>query len=229
MLDFDAHIIGENPKKMLIFLHGYNGTVADHQYALDWFKQYLRDTVLIVPHAPEISDKDPQRFQWYGMLKYDAANRRRQPETSTTEIFAIYNAAAAEIDACAAVINDFIDTVQQQYHIDDAHTFLCGFSQGAMLTIYTALTRDSELGGAFALSGLVAGTDLLANKIHSRPPLYMFHGQDDMKVQYKTLTESEKWLKTHNIAVKTETYVALTHRMNEEEIMRICEIIHRSR
>ncbi len=59
MLDFDAHIIGENPKKMLIFLHGYNGTVADHQYALDWFKQYLRDTVMIVPHAPEISDKDP--------------------------------------------------------------------------------------------------------------------------------------------------------------------------
>ncbi len=227
MLDFDAHIIGESPKKMLIFLHGYNGTVADHQYALDWFKQYLHDTVLVVPHAPEISDKDPQRFQWYGMLKYDAANRRRQPETSTAEIFAIYNAAATEIDACAKMINNFIDTMQQQYHIDNAHTFLCGFSQGAMLTIYTALTRSSELGAAFALSGLVAGTDLLAYKIHSRPSLYMFHGRDDMKVQYKTLEESEKWLKMHNIPLKIETYADLTHHMSEEEIIRICEIINR--
>lgn len=226
MLDFDAHIIGESPKNMLIFLHGYNGTVADHQYALAWFEQHLRDTVLIVPHAPETSDKNPERRQWFGMLKYDATNRRKQPETSVEEIFAIYNQTAADIAHCAKQINDFINTMQQQYHFDDAHTFLCGFSQGAMLTIYTALTRDSELGGAFVLSGLVAGADSLAGKISARPPLYLFHGTADMKVQFKTLTESEKWLKSYNVPLKIATYDGLEHRMCEEEITEITDIIN---
>ncbi len=228
MLDYDAHIFGASPKNLVIFLHGYNGTVADHQYAIDWFKQYLDNAVLIVPHAPEISDKNPQRFQWFGMLQYDEANRRTQPETSVEEIFAIYNSAAGDVDSRAAMINDFIDAMQKKYRADDAHTFLCGFSQGAMLTIYAALTRSAALGGAFVLSGLVAGSDLIADKITSRPPLYMFHGRDDMKVQFKTLEHSAKWLQARNIPLKIKTYADLAHRMTEDEIAEVAAIINQT-
>lgn len=228
MFDYDAVVLGTNPQNLVIFLHGYNGTVADHQYALDWLAQYLKNAVLIVPHAPEISDKNPQRFQWFGMLQYDAANRRAQPETTTAEIFAIYNSAARDMDSRAAQINEFIDAMQTKYGTDDTHTFLCGFSQGAMLTIYAALTRRATLGGAFVLSGLVAGADLLNTKITVRPPLYMFHGRDDMKVQFKTLAESEKWLQARNIPLQIKTYADLAHRMTEEEIAEVAAVINQT-
>lgn len=226
MFEYDSYITGEQPDKLVIFLHGYNGTIATHQYALDWFKQYVQNAVIIAPHAPQISDKNPERRQWFGLRKYDAANTRSQPQTSVEDIFDIYNRAAPEIDSCAAQINNFIDTIQQKYGIDDAHTFLCGFSQGAMLTIYTALSRATVLGGAFALSGLAAGVDLLQTKIKAHPPLYLFHGEDDLRVQYKTLPTTLAWLKKNNIPANVQTYAGLDHRMKEEEIRLIADIIN---
>lgn len=226
MFEYDSYIIGPTPNKLVIFLHGYNGTIATHQYALDWLKQYVQNAVIIAPQAPQISDKNPERRQWFGMLKYDVQNRRADPQTTTEDIFAIYNNANTEIDLCAAQINLFIDALQQKFGIDDTHTFLCGFSQGAMLTLYTALTRHTPLGGAFVLSGLVAGADSLQTKISARPPLYLFHGEDDLRVQYKTLPITLDWLKQNHVSAKVQTYAGLDHRMNEEEIKQIANVIN---
>lgn len=228
MLNYDVYLLGEKPENLVVFLHGYNGTAATHQYAIDWLKNGLKNAVLVVPHAPEISDKNPERRQWFGMLKHDAANRRALPETSCEEIFAIYNQTAADIDNCAQIVNNFIDDMQKIYQTDDKHTFLCGFSQGAMLTIYSALTRNGELGGAFVLSGLVAGADLLDTKIHSRPPLYLFHGKDDLRVQFKTLAQSEKWLAARQIPLEVRTFADLAHKMTEEEMAIIAAIINQT-
>ena len=226
MFEYNSYISGEKPDKLVIFLHGYNGTIATHQYALDWLAKYLRNAVLIVPHAPQISDKNPERRQWFGMLKYDPDDIRSQPQTSIDDILAIYNRASAEIDSCARQINLFIDEMQQKFNIDNAQTFLCGFSQGAMLTLYTALSRHSKLGGAFVLSGLVAGADLLQTKIKTRPPFYLFHGEDDLRVQYKTFPTTQEWLRQNNISFKTRTYTGLAHRMNEEEVRAVADIIN---
>lgn len=226
MLKYNPYILGTSPQNLVIFLHGYNGNPADHQYAIDWLKQYLQQSILVVPEAPEICDKNPEKKQWFGMLKYDAANRRSQPETTVAEIMDIYNAATPEIASRAQMLNEFISDLQQQFHIDNAHTYLIGFSQGAMLTIWTALTRLQKIAGGFVLSGLIAAEKTLADKIESRPPLYMFHGQDDMKVQYKTLDFSVQWLQQRQIPLKVQTYTDLPHRINEAEIKSIADIIN---
>lgn len=225
MLKYDEYISPDKTANLVVFLHGYNCTVAMHQYAIDWLKDNLRNSVLIVPYSTEISDKNPERLQWFGMLKHDADNRRAVPETSAEEIFAIYNRTAADISRCAAIINDFIDSLQQKYRINDKHTFLCGFSQGAMLALYTALVRKSELGGAFVLSGLTAGADLLATQIHSYPQIYMFHGSNDTKVQFKTLQKSIAWLKEHHIPVQQYVFDGLEHKMITEEMKIIADKI----
>ena len=226
MLTYNSYILGNIPQNLVIFLHGYNGNPADHQYAIDWLKQYLQQSILIVPEAPEICDKNPQKKQWFGMLKYDAANRRSQPETTVAEIMDIYNAAAPEIASRAQMLNQFISDLQQQFNIDNAHTYLIGFSQGAMLTVWTALTRPQKIAGGFVLSGLIAAEETLADKVESQPPLYLYHGQDDMKVQYKTLDFSAQWLQQRQIPLKVQTYTDLAHRINEAEIKSIADIIN---
>ena len=228
MLEFKQYQIGKRPQNLVIFLHGYNGTLEDHQYAVDWLKKYLKKSILITPQAPEICDKNPQKRQWFGMIKYDSENLRRKPETPIDKIFEIYNTASEEVAKCAKEINNFISEQQQKYNISGAHTFIIGFSQGAMLAIYAALTRPASLGGAFVLSGLVAADKSLEQKISSYTPIYMFHGTEDLKVQYKTLAYSMEWLKKHNIIVKHNIYQNLAHRINEEEIKTIANIIDQS-
>ncbi|MBP5352497.1 MAG: dienelactone hydrolase family protein [Alphaproteobacteria bacterium] len=225
MLQYLSHQIGQ-PRKLVVFLHGYNGSIADHQYAIDWLLKKVDNAVVITPQAPEICDKNPEKFQWFGMIKYDPDRRRSLGETSIADILAIYNAPREIIDDRAAKINQFIDAMQDKFHIDDEQTYLIGFSQGAMLTIYTALTRTHQIGAAFALSGLVAGTELLQHRIQSRPPLYMYHGKNDMKVQYKTLPFSLQWLQEHQIEVTARTYDGLDHRMLEDELTDIATRIN---
>jgi phospholipase/carboxylesterase len=221
VLKYEIYTIGLQPESLVIFLHGYNGNIADHGYAIDWIKNKLRSAYLVIPEAPEICDRNTSKRQWFGMLKYDADGIRIKPQTSTADIFAIYNRAAVEIDNRSGDINAFIDIMQKKYAISDDNTYIIGFSQGAMLTIYTALSRKNPVAGAFALSGLVAGAKCLEQKILARPPLYLFHGENDLKVQYKTFADSLRWLKNHNINCHYRSYPNLTHKITEEEINEI--------
>ena len=75
------------------------------------------------------------------------------------------------------------------------------------------------------LSGLVAGVDELSKNIKSKPSIYLFHGQKDAKVQYKTLSSTSLWLKEHGIDFQTFIYPELAHKVIEDEIIKISEII----
>lgn len=227
MFKYDSYKIG-TPSKLVIFIHGYNGTIADHQYAIDWLCKKLRNALLIIPQAPQISEKNSLKYQWFGMKKYDPENKRTQENTSSEEIFAIYNNAQKDVSDCAQAINKFIDDMQQKYEIDDAHTYLIGFSQGAMLAIYSALSRHHQLDSVFSLSGLIAAEDLLSENIKATPKVYLFHGTEDLKVQYKTLPDSIKWLQLHGINPQVYTYNELAHKICEAEINQIAAEINQN-
>ncbi|MDO4162052.1 MAG: dienelactone hydrolase family protein [Pseudomonadota bacterium] len=213
-------------QNLIIFLHGYNDCIANHEQTADLLCQKLPHAQIVLPQSDEPCDKNPQQRQWFGMMSYDAENKRTQPETSVPEIFRIYHKAEADICRCSGEINNFINTLQQKYLIDNRHTYLIGFSQGAMLTIYTALSRTTTLGGAFVLSGLVAGRASLAEKINSQPPLYLFHGKKDLKVQYKTVKSTATWLRHRGIPTTVFSFDNLSHHVTEQEIDIIADIIN---
>lgn len=227
MLEYESEIIGQKPQNLVIFLHGYNGTIDDHAYALEWLKQSLENSWLYIPSAPEISEKNPAKKQWFGMIKYDENNSRCQADTTTDEIIKIYNRTQNDVSARADEINDFIGEMQQRHNVAEENTYIIGFSQGAMLALFCALSDKKVKGGAFMLSGLVAGEKLLAQKIANRPHIYMFHGKNDNKVQYKTLAFSDEWLTKNGVNHSVFTYPDLAHKMCEAEIKQICEIINK--
>lgn len=228
MFDYVVENDVKNPTSLVVFLHGYNGTIEDHAYAINWLKQYLTKSILIVPEAPEICDKNPNKKQWFGMKKYDADNLRRDENTSAEQIYEIYNQTAAEISNRAAEMNDLISIMQKKYNISAQKTFLIGFSQGAMLALYTALSDSKVSGGVFALSGLIAGFSKLFEDIKSAPTVYLFHGQKDTKVQYKTFPLTLKMLQEKNINFQFVTYPELTHKISEEEVIKISNIINKT-
>lgn len=226
MLNYVDYKIGDNPKKLVIFLHGYNGNIEDHQYAIDWLISNLTSVYLIIPEAPEICDKNPKKRQWFGMLKYDPENLRTKSNTSIKEIFDIYNKSSQEISKRSKDVNALIDTIQNKYDIKNENTYIIGFSQGAMLTIYTALTRKQEIASAFPIAGIIAGYSLLEKEQQSRPKLYLHHGEADMKVQYKTHKQTLRWLKKHGVSGQCNTYPNIVHRITEQEINNISKIIN---
>ena len=226
MFEYKVNKLRKPAKNLIVFLHGYNDCVENHADTFTTLRKQLSNSYVVRPRAADVCEKNPLQFQWFGMQQYDSENLRSKPETETKHINAIYNKTAFAIDAKARQINSFIDELQKKYGIDNAHTYLIGFSQGAMLALYTAISRSAQIGGVFALSGLIAGRKLLAKKVNSLPPVYLFHGRNDLKVQFKTLNSTIFWLKRHGLAVKIFTYAELTHHVTQQEIAEICAVIN---
>lgn len=216
----------EKPEKLVIFIHGYNGTPEAIDYAVQILRAKLKGAVIVVPRAPFKCEKNGDNLQWLSFYKVDPEVRFRNPEASTEEIFDIFNRLGQDFAAVAAQMNEFIDKQQKLWQIDDAHTYVMGFSQGAMISIFTALTRRHRLAGCVAVAGIVAGRDELEKRIVSKPKFLLLHGRDDATVQYKTLPETLKWFGQHKLDFRVAEFDNLAHRMNEPEMQTAADFIN---
>jgi len=213
--------------KLIIFLHGY---ISEAEDVIPYAKMLLKNlhhAVIVIPEADMVCERDPNKKQWYALNDVDPDRRRRKPETSTAEIIDIYNRTGPRISAVAQRVNHFISDLQKRYHITNKNTYVMGFSQGAMLALYTGLTRRYKLGGIFPFAGIVCGKDLLEKELLSHPEIYLFHGTNDLSVQYKTLEFTKNWLEQHNIYWEAIEYDGVAHKLIEDEMVDAAEIINR--
>ncbi|MCQ2741102.1 MAG: alpha/beta hydrolase [Alphaproteobacteria bacterium] len=215
-----------NPKKLVVFIHGYNGTPEAIEYAVQYLLPNLKDTVVVIPRAPFPCEKDGENLQWLSFYQVDPLALFREESTTTEEIFEIFNKLGNSFAEVANQMNEFISEQQKIWKIDDANTFVMGFSQGAMISMYTAFTRKTLLGGCISVAGIIAGKDRLKNEILSRPPLLLLHGRADTTVQYKTLPKTEEWLNNNKISYKKYEFDKLAHRMNADEMKAVADFIN---
>lgn len=219
-------INSKSPQKLVVFLHGYNGSVEDATPIIDMLLPRLKSAAIVAPESMFDCEKNSAKKQWYSLAEFDKDEQRRSPELSAEEIMEIYNRYGDSLHSCAKQINAFIDREQDQYNITDENTFIMGFSQGAQLAIYAALSRKGKVGACISLSGVVAGKDKLAEDIISRPKVYMMHGTADISVQYQTLDSSLKWLHEHGIEVKDFRYKKLGHEMTDTEMREVAKVVN---
>ena len=72
--------IGVNPQKLIIFIHGYNGSPEAIDYAIQSLRGKLHNAILVVPRAPFECEKDVNNLQWlsfYQVDLYTALSRRQ--------------------------------------------------------------------------------------------------------------------------------------------------------
>lgn len=213
-----------NPKKLVVFIHGYKSSMDDLSPDMGLLSSLLPECVIVTPQSDK-HHKNSKVLEWYDVSAYDVERKRRNPQTSVEEIVEIYNKAGEQLTIRAREMNEFIDEMQVLYRLNDECTYVAGFSQGAMMALFTALSRKGRVGGCFALSGIVAGKDCLAKELVSKPDVYMLHGKSDVTVQYKTLDFSIDWLKNHGVDVRVQEYENLTHKIINEEIVFMSQII----
>ncbi len=218
---------GNKPKRLVIFLHGYKSCIDDLLPSIEVLKNKLNDTLFIIPSSDMVCEKNPSKLQWYPLVDVDPLKKRRDPNTSTKDIINIYNKTGERISDVSKRINLFINSIQKEYKISNKNTFIMGFSQGAMLAIYTGLSRRYKVGGVFCFAGIICGKDKLEKELSSNPIVYLFHGTNDLAVQYKTLKYTKTWLKEHNIDWESFEYDGIEHKLIDDEMFDASDIINR--
>lgn len=215
-----------NPRKLVVFIHGYNGSPEAIDYAVQGLREKLTDCVIVVPRAPFVCEKNGDNLQWLSFYKVDPEVRFRNPDALVEEIFDIFDHLGDDFAEIGMQMNAFITEQQKTWNVDDAHTYVMGFSQGAMISVYTALSRRTLLAGCIAVAGIIPGKSRLEKEIVSKPPFLLLHGKDDATVQHKTLPTTVAWFKEHDISFEVYEFDNLAHRMNDAEMQKVAEFIN---
>ena len=176
----------DEASSLVVFLHGYGANGADLLGLADPLAPHLPGTAFLAPDAPEPCAGAPMGFQWFPIPWIDGSPQ------------AVAEARAAE---AATSLNAFLDERMEAEGVGADRVILFGFSQGTMMTLEVAPRRDEPFAGLVCFSGRLLRPEALEEKVRSRPPVVLIHGDADEVVPFASMQEAGQALQAHGFTV----------------------------
>jgi len=154
----------ESKPPLLLMLHGY-GSNEDDLFSL---APYLDGRFMIVSARAPIM-LQPMSYAWFN-LGFTPQGIVVNPE---------------EVESSRRTIHKFLGEVSEAYDFDPKAVYLMGFSQGAMMSLYVALTYPGSAAGVVAMSGSVLpqALDQITDKdALAGLPIFVAHGSRDIRI-----------------------------------------------
>lgn len=197
-LKFYEYSDTKNPKYLVIFLHGY-GANGENLINLAYeLKHVLPEAHFISPNAIEPWEGGfPHAYQWFSLS--NGFERRGLIEMSKN------------IKNANKILQNFIDEQLARFNLTAEKLFLIGFSQGAMMSMYQALSANKKHAGTVAFSGKLILPEMLGEKIIHKPEICLIHGQQDSVVPFENFLEAKKILTEKEIPFEAHEIAHLDH------------------
>ena len=146
---------------VIFFLHGWGGTL--NQF-IPFVKSEFDDAILIFPQAPF---KEGEK----GNTWSDMALGKN-----------VYKENLNQADYSRKVLNEFINYILGEYNIDSSNIFICGVSQGAMMTLRLGLNSPYPAKGLICINGrlpMELFKDSLTKSAIDKIDIYLVNGIED--------------------------------------------------
>lgn len=217
-LDFVEHI-PQDTDSIVFLLHGYGADKNDLFGLSPYFAHALPHTAFISPDAVFPCDMGFGR-QWFGI---DTSDMDRVSPAKTLPPHVLEGANTAH-----PYLVDFIRTHMHRLHIPAHKVALLGFSQGAMMALHTGLRWDTPFAGIVGCSGMLIGTDILADEITVRPPVVLIHGEQDTIVDVGFMNMASECLVQNGVDVDTLLCPNLGHEIDEQGLLTATRFLQKS-
>ncbi len=175
----------EKIKNAIILLHGYGGDGKDISIlSLNW-KRHLPNTVFICPDGHEPCLDNPKGYQWFDLTKSDTKYILKEVQKSEKKL------------------NQFVDEVKDEFHIEKKDICLSGFSQGCMMSINLGLISDKKYNCIVGFSGKIISQDYLKLNRKVSTDALLIHGDMDEIVSPNFLLEAKDFFIRNNLNIDT--------------------------
>jgi phospholipase/carboxylesterase len=176
------------PRQIVVLCHGLGADAYDLIDLGHAWAHACPDAIFLSVHAPYPHDSGFGR-QWWSV-----ADRT----SSVIQMGA---------EAASGCLNEFLDSQP------DLPIALVGFSQGAMIALYTGLRRDRPVRAILAYSGA-----LLTTEFRNRTPVLLVHGEADAVVPVARSRSAEAELRAAGIPVEAHYIPGLGHGLDDTAI-----------
>jgi phospholipase/carboxylesterase len=154
---------GGAPRQLVVLCHGVGSNGDDLIALAPMLAAALPHALFISPHGPEPYDmmSGGGGRQWFSL-----ADRRLAPME-------------AGVRAATKSLDQFLDETLSALKLPPTAYALAGFSQGAMMALFTGLRRPQAPRVILAYSGMLLGPDKLQAEMANRAPVLLVHGERD--------------------------------------------------
>lgn len=186
---------GKKAKQLVIMLHGYGASCRDLVSLSADFANTLPNAHFLFANAPKQCELGnfADCYQWFSL--------------QSTELDIVI----PQIRESYVKLNNFIKEQLERLELDYKDLVLCGFSQGAMMSMYAAVRQSKEIGGVLAYSGKFIVDDSIDEEFCSRPKFCLVHGDADQVVPFESMLEAEEICEHLNIPIETHRISGQTH------------------
>lgn len=191
----------QNPKYLVIFLHGYGSNGENLLSLAHEFDYALHDAHYISPNAIEPWEGGfPDSYQWFSLNGELGRNTLAQMADS--------------IKNSNKILANFIDAQLARFNLTYKNLFIVGFSQGGMMSLYQGLTKEKNPAGIISFSGRLILPEMVGEKTLSKPEICLIHGEEDSVVPFENFIEAKKILTEQNIFHESHPVPHLDHSIN---------------
>jgi phospholipase/carboxylesterase len=191
--------------RICIWLHGLGASGNDMRpiaEAISVENTLIRHVFLDAPLRPVTINQGYVMPAWYDILGMQLTDRED----------------IEGIQASYQLIDKAITSICQNGFTSE-QIILAGFSQGAAMALYTALTTKRPLGGVIALSGYLPLSTTIEPIQSTSLPIFMGYGRFDSVVMPAWTQSSIAWLRERNYSALTIEDYPIDHSVCPEEIL----------
>lgn len=182
------------PKQLVVLCHGLGADAHDLIDIAPAWARACPDALFASVDAPFPHDSGLGR-QWWSVAD-------RSPPVME-----------AGVRAARPYLDGFLDAEIDRLGVADYA--IMGFSQGAMISLFTGLRRARAPKAILAFSGALMAPDSLAAEIANRAPVLLVHGEADDVVPAQRSRDAERALRALNVPVEAHFIPGLGHGIDE--------------
>jgi phospholipase/carboxylesterase len=187
------------PRQLVILCHGLGADAFDLIDLAPSWQHACPDALFASVHAPFHHDSGFGR-QWWSVAD-------RSPLV-----------VEAGIRAATPYLHDFIDAELGRLELRADAYAIMGFSQGAMMALFTGLRQPIGPRAILAFSGVLIAPDTLAAELANRAPVLLVHGEADEAVPVSRSHEAEATLIAAGVPVDAHYIPRLGHGIDDTGI-----------
>ena len=211
ILEGPSFSIQNDPKKLIIMLHGYGDNADNFIHLSQQIDQEDWNAKFIALNAPNIIPSYPLGYQWFDLYPNGIYISEAGPE----EIEIIKK----DIKDSVLKIEQTIKFYIQKLNIALSDCIIIGFSQGGMMTFEFGNHMQNQLCALAILSGRIMDRNVnILNSYLLKTPIFISHGDNDEVLPISNFNNSVQYLQRNKCNFESHIIEGDTHTISPNTI-----------
>ena len=200
----------QNPKKLMIMLHGYGDNATNFIQIANLIDQDDWGMKYIALNAPDTIQDYPMGYEWFQLY----LNGTHISNASAKEYDVVKNKISKNIEK----IYNSISLLLENSNLNMSDCFVMGFSQGGMMAFELGKILQKHLAGLAIISSRIISKEHEPNNAFLKTPIFISHGGQDVVLPISNYNESIEVLKNYNYNYENYLIEKDEHTMSQETI-----------